>query len=317
MLARGRRRGDAGHAVVPARRRPAPRGPGRRGERHRRQAACCSCPCLAAAPRPLLPAAGAHARRSRSGGAPPYGGVVRDVVARQLRCARSSRSTCDPRGAASSSPRPRRVAVPARRATRSRTGSRGARPRGWRNALLVLVILPFWTSFLVRMYAWIVPAAAGGRRQPRPRRARPAAARTLLYNDFAVMLGQVYGELPFMIIPLYVSLEKLDRSLLEAAADLGADARAQAFGASSLPQTMPGHRGRLRARLHPVARRLPRPRPPRRRQDRLRRQPRSRASSRWPATCPSAPRCLLPAVARRASLLLLAFRRPLRSAQAL
>jgi len=94
----------------------------------------------------------------------------------------------------------------------------------WRNALLVLVILPFWTSFLVRMYAWIfilrseglVNLFLGGLGLP---------LLNLLYNDIAVMIGQVYGELPFMIIPLYVSLEKLDASLLEAAADLGADPR--------------------------------------------------------------------------------------------
>jgi spermidine/putrescine transport system permease protein len=61
----------------------------------------------------------------------------------------------------------------------------------------------------------------------------------LLYNDFAVLLGQLYGELPFMIIPLYVSLEKLDPSLLEAAADLGADAR-RTFLQVIVPQTLPG-----------------------------------------------------------------------------
>jgi spermidine/putrescine transport system permease protein len=111
-------------------------------------------------------------------------------------------------------------------------------PARWRNALLALVILPFWTSFLVRMYAWIVllrsegvvNLALGSVGLPRA---------DLLYNDFAVVLGQLYGELPFMIIPLYVSLEKLDPSLLEAAADLGADAR-RAFTGVVVPQTMPG-----------------------------------------------------------------------------
>jgi spermidine/putrescine transport system permease protein len=61
----------------------------------------------------------------------------------------------------------------------------------------------------------------------------------LLYNDFAVLVGQLYGELPFMIIPLYVSLEKLDPALLEAAADLGADAR-RTFLRVVVPQTLPG-----------------------------------------------------------------------------
>ena len=111
-------------------------------------------------------------------------------------------------------------------------------PERWRSLLLVLVILPFWTSFLVRMYAWIFLLRTEGLVNlllgrlglgPWP----------LLYNDFAVLLGQVYGELPFMILPLYASLEKLDRSLLEAAADLGA-APARALWRVTLPLTAPG-----------------------------------------------------------------------------
>jgi spermidine/putrescine transport system permease protein len=111
-------------------------------------------------------------------------------------------------------------------------------PARRRNALLVLVILPFWTSFLVRMYAWIfllrqeglVNLALGALGLP---------ALPLLYNDFAVMLGQVYGELPFMILPLYASIEKLDRSLLEAAADLGASPLTR-LRRVTLPLTAPG-----------------------------------------------------------------------------
>ena len=94
-------------------------------------------------------------------------------------------------------------------------------PARFRSALLVLVILPFWTSFLVRMYAWIyILRPEGLVNLALGRLGLPALP--LLYNDFAVLLGQVYGELPFMILPLYASLEKLDRSLLEAASDLGA-----------------------------------------------------------------------------------------------
>jgi spermidine/putrescine transport system permease protein len=108
----------------------------------------------------------------------------------------------------------------------------------WRNALLVLVILPFWTSFLVRMYAWIfllrqeglVNLALGAFGVP---------PLPLLYNDFAVLVGQVYGELPFMILPLYASIEKLDPSLLEAAADLGATP-ARRLWRVTLPLTAPG-----------------------------------------------------------------------------
>ncbi len=91
----------------------------------------------------------------------------------------------------------------------------------WRNALLVLVILPFWTSFLVRMYAWVFLLRDEGLVNL-ALRSVGLGPFGLLYNDAAVLLGQVYGELPFMILPLYASLEKLDRSLLEAAADLGA-----------------------------------------------------------------------------------------------
>jgi spermidine/putrescine transport system permease protein len=115
--------------------------------------------------------------------------------------------------------------------------ARHAAPR-WRNALLVLVILPFWTSFLVRMYAWIVLLRSEGMiNLALGALGLPGAE--LLYNDFAVLLGQVYGELPFMIIPLYVSIEKLDHTLLEAAADLGAGFW-QAFRRVIVPQTMPG-----------------------------------------------------------------------------
>jgi spermidine/putrescine transport system permease protein len=108
----------------------------------------------------------------------------------------------------------------------------------WRTPLLTLVILPFWTSFLVRMYAWIVLLRSEGVvNQTLGWIGLPGM--DLLYNDAAVLLGQVYGELPFMIIPLYVSLEKLDAALLEAAADCGAGP-ARTFLDVVVPQTMPG-----------------------------------------------------------------------------
>jgi spermidine/putrescine transport system permease protein len=111
-------------------------------------------------------------------------------------------------------------------------------PARWRNGLLVLMILPFWTSFLVRTYAWVfllrseglVNVCLAGLGLP---------TLNLLYNDFAVLLGQVYGELPFMILPLFASLEKLDRALLEAAADLGASP-ARSFWRVTLPLVRPG-----------------------------------------------------------------------------
>ncbi|HXR74517.1 MAG TPA: ABC transporter permease [Bryobacteraceae bacterium] len=92
-----------------------------------------------------------------------------------------------------------------------------------RTLLLNLVMLPFWTSFLIRTYAWMFLLRDTGLintilqslhliRQPLP----------LLFNDGAVVLGLVYGYLPFMVLPLYATLEKLDPALLDAARDLGA-----------------------------------------------------------------------------------------------
>jgi spermidine/putrescine transport system permease protein len=111
-------------------------------------------------------------------------------------------------------------------------------PARWRNVLLVLVILPFWTSFLVRMYAWIFMLRSEGLvNLGLAKLGLPAL--NLLYNDFAVLVGQLYGELPFMILPLYASLERLDRSLLEAAADLGAGP-SRALWRVTIPLTAPG-----------------------------------------------------------------------------
>jgi spermidine/putrescine transport system permease protein len=111
-------------------------------------------------------------------------------------------------------------------------------PRRWRSALVVLVILPFWTSFLVRMYAWVFLLRSEGLLNT-ALAAVGLPALNLLYNDAAVLIGQVYGELPFMVLPLYASLEKLDRTLLEAAADLGAPPR-RALWRVTLPLTRPG-----------------------------------------------------------------------------
>ena len=113
-------------------------------------------------------------------------------------------------------------------------------PGVWRQLLLFLVLLPFWTSFLIRVYAWIailqpsglinrVLLASGLIEQPLP----------LLYNAFSVTLGLVYSYLPFMILPLYGSLSRLDESLIEAAADLGAPPR-RVFLDVILPLSLPG-----------------------------------------------------------------------------
>jgi putrescine transport system permease protein len=113
-------------------------------------------------------------------------------------------------------------------------------PGVWRQLLLFFVMLPFWTSFLIRVYAWIAilqPSgllnrlllAAGVIDAPLP----------LLYNGFAVELGLVYSYLPFMILPLYGSLARLDENLVEAAADLGARPW-RVFAQVILPLTLPG-----------------------------------------------------------------------------
>ncbi len=91
-----------------------------------------------------------------------------------------------------------------------------------RNALLVLVILPFWTNFLIRTYSWIVLL----NREGVVNRTLISlgvidAPLSLLYNDFAIVLGLVYGYLPLMILPLYASLERLHPEIREAAEDLG------------------------------------------------------------------------------------------------
>ena len=112
-----------------------------------------------------------------------------------------------------------------------------ANPRR-KNLLLAMVAIPFWTSFLVRMGAWklilgtqgVLNTMLGG---------VGVSPLDLLYTPGAVLTGLVYGELPFMILPLYASLEKLDRTLLEAGSDLGAAPRATFFRVT-VPLTMPG-----------------------------------------------------------------------------
>ncbi len=92
-----------------------------------------------------------------------------------------------------------------------------------KNLYLALVILPFWTSFLVRTYAWMFLLRDSGLLNTvLLRLGLIAEPLPLLYNYGAVIVGLVYGYLPFMVLPIYATLERLDKSLLEAAADLGA-----------------------------------------------------------------------------------------------
>jgi spermidine/putrescine transport system permease protein len=110
----------------------------------------------------------------------------------------------------------------------------------WRDALMILVIIPFWTNFLVRTYALKQVLATEGLlnsflmglhlvNQPLD----------LLFNEFAVNVGLIYGYLPFAVLPMYASIEKFDHSLMEAAADLGAPPW-RAFLRVMLPMTLPG-----------------------------------------------------------------------------
>ena len=110
----------------------------------------------------------------------------------------------------------------------------------WRDALMILVIIPFWTNFLVRTYALKQVLATEGLfnsflmnlgliNQPLD----------LLFNEFAVVVGLIYGYLPFAILPMYASIEKFDHTLMEAAADLGAPPW-RSFLRVMLPMTMPG-----------------------------------------------------------------------------
>src|SRR5436190_5546859 len=114
--------------------------------------------------------------------------------------------------------------------------SHGAR----RHVLLFLVMLPFWTSFLIRVYAWIaILEPSGFLNQSLIALGLIAAPLPLLNNQFSVELGLVYSYLPFMILPLYGSLSRLDPSLIEAAADLGARPLRSFLGVT-LPLTLPG-----------------------------------------------------------------------------
>lgn len=110
----------------------------------------------------------------------------------------------------------------------------------WRNRLLLLVMIPFWTSFLIRTYAWIAILKSEGLLNATLLSAKiiPQPLE-LLYTPVAVIIGFVYAYLPFMILPVYGSAEKLDNALVEAAHDLGAGPL-RAFGEVIIPLTWPG-----------------------------------------------------------------------------
>ena len=113
-------------------------------------------------------------------------------------------------------------------------------PTSIRPTLLMLVILPFWTSFLIRVYAWIGILKNEGYINIALQWLGIIDEPIVMLNtDFAVFIGIVYSYLPFMILPLYATLEKMDHSLIEAAKDLGCT-EAKAFWKITLPLSIPG-----------------------------------------------------------------------------
>ncbi|NIZ62454.1 ABC transporter permease [Sedimentitalea sp. CY04] len=107
----------------------------------------------------------------------------------------------------------------------------------WKTILLVLVIVPFWTSILIRSYAWIF--LLGGRGIPALLELVGIEGVRLINTPFAVLVGIIYGYLPLMVFPIYVSLDKLDKRLLEASSDLGAKPW-RTFLQITLPLSIPG-----------------------------------------------------------------------------
>jgi len=114
------------------------------------------------------------------------------------------------------------------------------RPARWRTVLLVLIILPFWTSLLIRTYAWIVLLNDEGliNRVLRGSGLVDEPVR-LLYNEFAIVVGMVSTYLPLMVLPIYAALERLGPELAEASADLGANAWKRLWTVM-VPLTLPG-----------------------------------------------------------------------------
>ena len=113
-------------------------------------------------------------------------------------------------------------------------------PERWRTVALVLVVVPFWTNFLIRMYAWIVLLNTQGIVNDVLVGLGLTDARfTMLYTPGAVVVGLVYAYLPLMVLPLYAAIERVDPEQLEASANLGAT-RFRTFWSVLLPLTLPG-----------------------------------------------------------------------------
>src|SRR5918994_7486198 len=118
-------------------------------------------------------------------------------------------------------------------------GMARAAPR-WRPLLVALVIMPFWTSFLIRVYAWIgILRSEGLLNQALLALGLVSEPLAILNTDTAVYIGMVYAYLPFMVLPLYATLERFDRTLIEAAEDLGSPPW-KAFWTVTVPLSWPG-----------------------------------------------------------------------------
>ena len=113
-------------------------------------------------------------------------------------------------------------------------------PKRWKNLLLLLSVIPFWTNFLIRTYAWMVILRSNGLiNAVLMSMGVIEYPLSLLYTQGSVLLGLVYGFLPFMILPIYAAIDRLEPCLLEAASDLGARPW-QTFWRVTLPLTAPG-----------------------------------------------------------------------------
>ena len=113
-------------------------------------------------------------------------------------------------------------------------------PEEWRPTLMMLVILPFWTSFLIRVYSWMgILSTEGHLNQLLISMGLISTPLQILNTNIAVYIGIVYTYLPFMILPIYANLEKMDTSLLEAAEDLGCS-KISAFWLVTFPLSISG-----------------------------------------------------------------------------
>ncbi|MPZ39444.1 MAG: ABC transporter permease subunit [Rhizobiales bacterium] len=113
-------------------------------------------------------------------------------------------------------------------------------PRQWQGVLFMLIVLPFWTSFLIRVYAWMTILQRDGLlNQALLALGIVDTPPVWISTDIAIFIGIVYTYLPFMVLPIYATLERMDESLFEAAADLGCP-RWKAFWLVTVPLALPG-----------------------------------------------------------------------------